>query len=75
MQAQSILKELDIEYVFYPVLVKSNNSVGFEYDRPRINELAVRTRQKSLSFQYPRIFVDGKLIGGYLQLKQYLGEE
>lgn len=74
IQAQKLLAEKGIEYTFYPVLKEAKNDLGFEYDRPRIEELAKRVRQRSLAFQYPRIFVDNKLIGGYLQLKQLIGD-
>lgn len=74
IQAQKLLIEKGIEYTFYPVLKEAKNDLGFEYDRPRIEELAKRVRQRSLAFQYPRIFVDNKLIGGYLQLKQLIGD-
>lgn len=74
IHAQKLLKEKGIEYTFYPVLKEAKNDLGFEYDRPRIEELAKRARQRSLAFQYPRIFVDNKLIGGYLQLKQLIGD-
>lgn len=74
IKAQELLKENGIEYEFYPVLKSAENELGFEYDRPRIQELAKRAKQRSLAFQYPRIFVDGKLIGGYLQLKQLIGD-
>lgn len=74
IEAQKLLNEKGIKYVFYPVLKEAKNELGFEYDRPRIQELAKRARQRSLAFQYPRIFVDEKLIGGYLQLKQLIGD-
>lgn len=74
IQAQKLLTEKGIEYTFYPVLKEAKNDLGFEYDRPRIEELAKRVKQRSLAFQYPRIFVDNKLIGGYLQLKQLIGD-
>lgn len=74
IQAQKLLTERGIEYTFYPVLKEAKNDLGFEYDRPRIEELAKRAKQRSLAFQYPRIFVDNKLIGGYLQLKQLIGD-
>lgn len=74
IQAQKLLTEKGIEYTFYPVLKEAKNDLGFEYDRPRIEELAKRVGQRSLAFQYPRIFVDNKLIGGYLQLKQLIGD-
>ena len=74
IQAQKLLTEKGIEYTFYPILKEAKNDLGFEYDRPRIEELAKRVRQRSLAFQYPRIFVDNKLIGGYLQLKQLIGD-
>lgn len=74
IQAQKLLQEHGIEYQFYPVLKEAKNDLGFEYDRPRIEDLAKRARQRSLAFQYPRIFVDGVLIGGYMQLKQLIGD-
>ena len=74
IQAQKLLTEKGIEYTFYPVLKEAKNDLGFEYDRPRIEELAKRVRQRSLAFQYPRIFVDNKLIGGYLPLEQLIGD-
>lgn len=74
ISAFNFLKEKGIEYVFYPVLLKSGNDLGFEYDRKRIEELKKRTNNRNLSFQYPRIFIDGDLIGGYRQLKEKLGD-
>lgn len=74
IEARKLLDEHGLEYEFYSVLKPANNSVGFDYDRPRIEELAKRVRSRSMAFTYPRIFVDGNFIGGYMQLKEYLGE-
>lgn len=74
IHAQKFLKEQGLEYEFYPVLRPAENDLGFEYDRGRIEELAKRLRQRSLAFSYPKIFIDGKCIGGYMQLKEFIGD-
>lgn len=75
VQSRKLLDRLGIEYTFYPVLVKSDNDLGFDYDRARIQELAKRKRQKGLGFTYPQIFKDGIPIGGFMELKLILGED
>jgi len=73
-QAVKLLKEKDIDFVFYPVLISADNDLGFAYDRPRIEELAKRAGARSLAFSYPRIFADGVLIGGYKNLVELIGD-
>jgi len=69
-KAVELLEENNIEYVFYPVLNTADNDLGFGYDRDRINELAKRLNTRGLAFTYPKIFVDGNYIGGYMNLEK-----
>ncbi|QDH49251.1 glutaredoxin [Pantoea phage Phynn] len=71
-QAVKLLDREGIEYTFHAVLVPSDNDLGFAYDRPAIQQLADRIGVRSLAFQYPKIFVDGKLIGGYSDLENFI---
>lgn len=74
VQAMKLLDLEGIPYTFHAVLVPSDNDLGFAYDRPVIEALAKRVGQKSLAFRYPRIFVDDKLIGGFLELQNLIGD-
>lgn len=60
------------EYTLYPVLLSSDNELGFDYDRERIKELAKRAKFPSLSIQYPQVFIDDEHIGGYRDMRQYI---
>lgn len=75
VESLKLLESKGIKYNFYPVLISSNNELGFEYDRDRIEELARRLNSRGLAFTYPRIFVDDRFIGGYKQLKDLLNNE
>lgn len=74
VHACKLLDENGIGYDFYPVLLPSDNELGFQYDRPRIEELAKRVGRRSLAFSYPQIFVDGDYIGGYKHLLDLIGD-
>lgn len=64
-----LLDSLDIEYKFYAVVEKVDSELGFDYNRPRIKELAERLNCHKMSFVYPQIFVDGHYIGGYKEIR------
>ena len=72
--ARKLLNSNSIPYTFYDVVRKVDNDLGFEYDRPRIEELAKRAGFNSLRIVYPQIFVNGVHIGGYKHLKEILDD-
>lgn len=65
-----LLDSLKIPYQFHEVIKRVDNELGFEYNRPKIEELAKRINSGSLKMVYPQIFIDNKHIGGYKQLKE-----
>lgn len=67
--AIKLVKSLDLPYEFYKVVKRVDNELGFEYNREKIEELAKRLNVNSLKFVYPQIFVDGKHIGGFKNLR------
>lgn len=66
-----LLESLQIPYQFYEVVKRVDNELGFEYNRPKIEELAKRINSGSLKITYPQIFIDGVHIGGYDNLRKY----
>lgn len=73
-ESRKLLDSLNIKYQFHEVIRSVDNELGFEYNRPKIEELANRLNVKSLRFVYPQIFIDDKHIGGYKQLKELYDE-
>ncbi len=70
VSARHLLDSLGIEYTFYSVINKSQNSLGFDYDRERITECAKRIGCfPNLMLRYPVIFIDNKKVH---HLKQHL---
>lgn len=74
ISAVNLLNELGLDFEFYPVLVESNNQLGFDFDRVRIAELQKKVGKPTPPTSYPQIIVDGVWIGGFLKLKAYFGQ-
>jgi glutaredoxin len=69
------LDDLKIPYEFYPVFKNSSNELGFEYDRPRIVEVAKRIGcYPSLALRYPIVFMNNQKIHKISILKDKLRE-
>lgn len=74
IEATKLLDEKSITYIMKPVMLKANNTIGFEYNTPIIDEMRKRTKQPVGSFNLPKVFVDGEFIGGYAELKKLLDD-
>lgn len=72
INAVRLLEYKGLPYTFIPVLRKADNSLGFDYERDNIHELAKRIKAPSLAIVYPQIFIDGEAIGSFKALKEYL---
>lgn len=71
VNATRFLDMIGKEYKFIPVLRKADTSVGFDYNKDDIKTLAKRAGFASLAITYPQIFIDGKHIGGYKDLREH----
>lgn len=68
--SRKLLDDMGLQYTFHEVVTPVDNEIGFDYNRPKIEELAKRLGSSSLKLVYPQIFIDGEHIGGYKQLKE-----
>ena len=67
-------KHYKIPYKFIPILNKTNDSMGFAYDKLVIEELRRRAGKRTAPNKYPQIFVDDKWVGGFYDLKRATSE-
>lgn len=72
VNALRFLEYKKLSYTFIPVLVKADNSLGFDYNRTAIKELMDRMRTTSSAIVYPQVFIDGKHVGSFKALKEFL---
>lgn len=75
MAAISYCEHNDLEFSFIPILLDADNELGFEYDRPAIEELRIKAGKETPPRLYPQIFVDGEWIGGFQTFKEKYGHE
>lgn len=72
-EAKRLLESKGIPYSFIPVVSKSDNELGFDYNKETIKNLALLVNGgKSLAMSYPKIVVDGSYIGGYNSLQNFI---
>lgn len=69
----SILNDNEIDYRFYPVMVKKDNELGFDYNRPVIENVAKRIGcYPHLGIRYPVVFINNKKYQKISELKAVL---
>ena len=71
ISAKKYLDNNRLQYKFHNILIKDNTDLGFKYDTNVINELKARTRKRKPPTNYPQIFVNDNLIGGFNAIKEY----
>lgn len=69
-RVRGLLDALNVEYIFYPVM--QNSPDGIVYDRPLIESLAKRLKQKGLGIGYPVIFSGDSRVKNFNELKDLL---
>lgn len=60
-----------VDWQLKPIVYKVDTPLGFDYNRPIIDELKTRAKMGKTPTNYPHIFVDGVYIGGYLKFKAH----
>lgn len=75
MAAVSYCEQSDLEFRFIPIILDADNELGFEYDRPAIEELRIKAGKETPPRRYPQIFVDGEWVGGFQTFKEKYGHE